>query len=115
MDVSKKEYTQARGKGMDDMEKTFFFERKVETIIHIVALTIIVAVTQFFYPTLTLPLVVVWLGITINSKLIAVYYMIKMATNVHTGYFEEMRSLGWDLLKVNGVEDVEEDDDEDFY
>lgn len=95
---AKEEYTEARVQGSQQMENLFFYERKFELWVHVVAFVIIIAITQYFYPAFTVPIVVAWVGVSINSKLIAVYYIIKQIGNIHTGYYEELRNIGREIL-----------------
>lgn len=105
----KEEYTEVRSQGSQQMESLFLHERKVELWFHILALVFVIAITQYFYPALTIPIVLAWVGISINSKLVAVYYIIKQIGNIHTGYYEELRNIGRELLPAKNGEPEDEE------
>ena len=97
MEIGKEEYTKVHEEMRCKIEERFFLEWKVELWFHLVCLTVAILITQFFYPSLTVPIVIAWLGISVNAKLTAIHYFIK----IHICYLQEFRDLGWNMLNKN--------------
>lgn len=95
---AKEEYEKVRVRDSKEMERLLVHERKVELWVHVIALMIVISATQFLYPALSIPVVVAWVGISINSKLIAIYYIVKQVGIVHTTYHEELKNIGREML-----------------
>jgi hypothetical protein len=92
------ECTEAREIVRNNSETAFVSDRRAEFWIHVLGLTAVVAITHFFSSNLSVPLVLVWLGVAINSKLVAIYYAIRKFGDIQSCYYEESRCIAREIL-----------------
>lgn len=66
-------------------------ERTIELRFNIIGFIVVSALVQYFYPPLTVATVIAWVGISIYSKLISIYYIILETGNSQLHYYNDIR------------------------
>jgi hypothetical protein len=90
---TEQDWVDSRAQVLKSLDVMSFSQWKLEFWIHFIGLTLIISLTQYFHENLTIPLVVSWLGIAINLRLIRIFFVIQQVATITNSHLNEIGQI----------------------
>ncbi len=88
-----KKYEDARSNVAAEIELTSLIQTKSSFIFHTIGLSILLIATELLYNSLTFPLVIIWVGLTINFRLLELKFHSQKVACYTNSYLAELVEL----------------------
>lgn len=90
---SAQEYDEARSQVLKEIERTAMRKVRTSFLFHTTGLSILITVTQLLMDDLTMPLIVSWIGLSINFNLLKLRFQSQRVACVTNNHLMELTEL----------------------
>ncbi len=90
---TEKDWLDSRAQVLKSLDIMLFTQWRLELWIHFIGLALIITLTQYFHENLTIPLVISWLGIAINLRLIRIFFVIQQVGTITNSHLNEIGQI----------------------
>jgi len=91
---NEQEWASSRTQIIKELDLSAYSTWKSQLWIHIIGLSLVISLTQYFFEALTIPLVISWLGVAINLRLILIGFTIQKVQAITNSHLAESGELG---------------------